>query len=209
MNNVKPIFDKYLTEEDYYALSQAVMSAYLACDQLMATNSIFTGFSVGRELRPHLLRVFVERALHLIPSTYPNFHIEITPNAAKNCSHVRLYRDNLVITSHFIGEKNFRNLGRPAINRAILASCNSDLFGEQFSLDLSDNQEHQYFQLLHGGSSHVPEILMLIKPSTNQQQILASYILPKTESSPIKSEQIIDEFKPRLRLRDLENEKII
>jgi hypothetical protein len=188
--NGKSILDKWLTEEDYLTLGSTVTAGYLACNDLIARSVIFSEFAIGVEHRPYLIRICVEHALNLLAMRDQAFRVEITPNMAHNCLHVRLYKGQFVLTSHFLGEKNFRHLSRPAINREILASLNCDLFEDQalsFQLSTTENLESPYWQILHGGS-RIPEVLMLALPSADQKKLLATYSLPQAAPDRIKIE---------------------
>lgn len=197
--DAKPILDRWLDGDDYQALGQAVVNAYHGCDQVMASNLVFSEFVVGREHRSYLLGIFVQYAINNISETRPDFFQELKPNSARNCWHVRLNKNGLLLTAHFMGKKDFRKMARPAMNRALLAGRNGDLFASEAStLDICDEKGFAYCHLLHGGK-YEPELSMLAIPSYDQTTIGASCPLPLPAPETAKSEEIADSVIMRLR----------
>ena len=113
------LLDQFLSEEDYKNLSRAVAVGYKACDVFMMSSPVMSNFLVGMDQRSHLLSVFVEYSLTMVDG----FLYEFKQNTAKNCWHTRIQKDDLVITTHFLGRgENYRKFSRTAICREILKS---------------------------------------------------------------------------------------
>jgi len=198
--NAKDILNRWLAEDDYGLLGQAVVDGYSACDEFMSKNIVFSEFALGREHRSHLLRVFVDHALNNVPLKNKSFKQELSSNKARNCWHIRLHKDGLVITSHFMGKRKFRKMARPAVNREILADMNGDLFaGESDQLDVCVESGAAYCNLLHGGRKS-PDLSMLVIPNRDQARTIgASCHLPRPSPQRAKSEEITDTVIMQLR----------
>src|SRR6266852_2508257 len=161
--DAKPLLTKFLTEDDFNALGLVVSTAYKACSQFMARNVVTGTFPVGKELRPHLLRAFVDHSLMKLADQAPGFVQEVRPNIARNCHHVRIQKGGLVLTAHYMGRKSpFRRMARFAVNRKNLSARNGELFDFE-SKDLDAFGDFGYAQILHGGYSS-PELLLLVIP---------------------------------------------
>ena len=197
--DAKPILDNWLSEQDYQRLGQAVADGYQACDQLMSDNTIFTHFGVGMDHRSHLIRLYVEYFLNNIPNDSAGFFSEIKPNSIKNCWHVRLYKQGLTLTSHFMGRHNYRSSARPAINRAIMAGQNEDLFADEANtIDISDDNQRAYCHIIHGGSGK-PEYSILAIPNRDQKSYDATCKLHCPIPHLPKIEEVSDQILMRLK----------
>lgn len=194
MVNAKLLLTQWLSEEDFANIGQAVANGYSGCNALMSNNIIFSAFAIGRDLRSRLLNVCVEYELDRISMNRPEFKPQIQYNNAHNCLHLRLHKDGLILTSHFMG-KDFRTLRkkvRIAKNREMLADRNGDLFEEETKkIDISINGI-AYCQVIHGGNTR-PILSMLAIPTYDQLGISASCELPTPEPE-IVSEEKIEEY---------------
>lgn len=205
MNDAKPILSRWLVEDDYETLGQAIVNGYHGCNKLIEKNIVLSEFAVGREFRSHLLRLFIEHQLNTIPQSKNGFSQEIRPNLARNCWHVRLHKGGLIITSHFMGKNKFRKLARPAKNRIGLAGINGDLFGfNESDSNLLGYCSHLHCNLLHGGTNK-PELSLLAIPTPDQKSVSAVCNLPRPSIQSAKAEEITDELVMMLR-EQTENE---
>ncbi|WP_374088075.1 hypothetical protein [Methylomicrobium lacus] len=181
-------FSKYLDESDLHALSSAVHTGYWSVEHLFEVNTILGRFPPGLDQRPRLINVFVEYYLTKISNK--GFRSEIKKNHARNCNHVRLYKDDLTITQHFLGSTSPRSMARKAIYRGVLTALNYDLFS---SFEEEETDHDLYGHLYHYGLKN-PEVVMLAVPDTNQGKILGKpLLLPKIEKQQEK--ESVEEIK--------------
>jgi len=199
-SDAKLILGKWLNEPDYPKIGQAIANGYSGCNHVMRNNVLFSSFAIGRDFRSRLLGICVEYELDKMCLELDGFSPEIAFNKAKNCLHLRIHKDGLVITSHFMGKNiaSIRSSVRIAKNRAILADRNGDLFADCFDeVDISDQTGAAYCQIMHGGFEK-PVLSMLVVPNQNQHGILAKSSLPIPEPE-IVSEEKIEEYVLRLK----------
>ena len=205
--DAKLLLDRRLEEYDYELLGQAVVNGYKACDDLFNKNVVLGEFVLGRDYRPRLISLFVEHSLSRIAASNIGWESNIKYNDAGNCLHLRLSKEGIIFTSHFMGQKKFRPMARKAGNRESLASRNGDLFAhEASSVEFCGNNGIAYCHIRHGGKQ-VPEHLFLAIPNRSQSgSIGAAYELPKPSPQKIEVEEIEDEV--RLELQEqVENVK--
>lgn len=195
MLDAKPILDKWLSAEEYKALSETVANAYRACDEFFHSNVVTKEFPIGAEQRSYLINCFVQHALmKLANRKNSSFFYDIKPNAAQNCSHLRIYKNKLTITTHFLGRKSDRGKARTAKFRAALSSQNLDLFSSNApATEKMWPSDHLYCQLLHGGLIR-PDAVCLAIPTIDQTNISHSMPLPIVEPELTKAEQIREEM---------------
>ncbi|VAW51832.1 hypothetical protein MNBD_GAMMA06-2049 [hydrothermal vent metagenome] len=201
--DAKLILSPFLNEADYEALGSAVVTGYKACDLFMASNTAMDNFIVGMEQRSRLISVFVDHALTKIDS----FNYEVKPNAANNCRHVRIYKEQLAITAHFLGRgKCPRKLPNKAINRAQLSERNMSLFPDD-SEQPDISSELGYCWLLHSGFV-TPRETSLAIPTRDQSSVHAITSLPLVDVEYSAIEQVREEMTIELisRTEQAENE---
>jgi hypothetical protein len=187
---IESVYKNYLDESDVLMLSQSVHSGYWAVDHLYKINPVFGMFKPGLDQRPRLINLFVEHNLTKIDR--PGFHYEIQKNVARNCSHVRLRKDKMTITTHFLGSTAPRKMARFAKYRMPLAGSNYDLF-DLFNNDESDKDNFEgdiYCHLYHYGL-RAPSQIFLAAPRKNQFGLLGKpLILPTIEKRKEDEEKI-------------------
>lgn len=196
---------KFLTHSELSEIPQCISNAYAAVDNVYKTTPALGMFMIGFDLRPHLLRVFVEHSLQKYSDNHDAFTHEVRPNTAKNCNHLRLYKDGLAITAHYMGAKCERPEARKALHKANLSERNGDLFAfENQETDTFKNIA--YAQIMHGGVSKPNNILINI-PSRDQLSIIGSMSLIIPAEIKVQVEQIIDEtpFKLKETLEELQS----
>ena len=202
-----PLIAKFLTDDDLKAIGLAVSTAYKACAEFTRKNFVTGSFPVGVEQRSHLLRAFADHGLLRLADGRSEFTHEIRPNNARNCHHVRIYKNGLAMTAHFMGRnrRRFRHFARSALNREMLAFRNTpDLFGyEQAELDLF--KDMGYAQILHGGGGDIPELLKLVVPTRDQARIGAHMPLPIPAPDVVAAELIREEMDIQLKTRSLDD----
>jgi hypothetical protein len=193
--DAKPILNQWLLEDDYVLFGQTLANAYLACDNLMRSSIVLSNFAPGIEHRSDLLGIFVQHALSKVPELAQGFASSLDLNAARNCCHLRLYKQRgFVLTAHFVGTTNFRSVARKAENRAILASANYDLFeNEAIRPDVSDDLSHVYCHLLHGGTVKAAHGTLAI-PRRDQEGYVASTPLAIPSPQRAQTEEIKEEM---------------
>jgi len=193
MLDAKPALDKWLSPQDYEAIAAVTANAYLACDEFLRSSIVTNEFPPGAELRSYLINPFVQHALMTwADKSGSGFFTELKPNVAHNCSHLRLYKGNFTLTSHFLGRKSERDKARSAKCRAALASRNFDLFPD--ATEASElPTDHIYCQLLHGGLVR-PDVVCLAIPNSLQTGISHSMPLQIPEPKLTEAEQIREEL---------------
>jgi len=197
--NARPILEKAFSDDDFHAKAAAVANAYTACSTYMRLSVVMSGFPVGLEQWPHLLRAFVDHSLmRMADARGEQYHHEIRWNAARNCRHVRVFKDKWAMTAHFLGSSNFRPGARPAEHRQMLAARNGELFpyeGDQLDV----NTEGGYVQILHGGFGKKPAFIHLAIPSRDQQEWPAVMSLDIPPVELVEEEAIRDEMAMKLK----------
>lgn len=193
-------FDRYFSDEDYEEIGRALSSAYKACDELIGSSVVLSGFGSGMQMRGRLISPFVEYALTQVPG----IRSAMTLNAAKNFRHAVFYKHNqaneeLALTAHFMGENpgNARGEARSALNRAAFAERNLDLFAEDESC-ATDPLSHTYAWILHAGST-APRYAYLAVPSPEQRISNAVRSLPLLEAEKSDVEDIRDRLELQFR----------
>lgn len=184
--------DKFLSEDEFHGFSQSVVNAYSAVDGVYKATPALGAFgNIGFDLRPHLLRIFVEHSLQKYADTHNEFTHEIRLNIAKNCSHLRVYKNGLALTSHYMGANSDRPAARKALHKINLTERNRDLF--EFENNHRDAFENvAYAQIMHGGIIRPTNILINI-PSKDQYGTLGSIPLSIPTENKTQVEEIIDE----------------
>ena len=193
---------KFLAEEDLEAIGAAITTSYRACDSFMKSNVVTDNFMVGMDQRSRLISAFVEFAL----TKLDGFTYELKPNAARNCWHTRIFKNQLALTAHFLGRgKTSRNMPNAAINRAVLSSRNLELFADE-SDDADIVGDIGYCWILHSGFM-VPKFAGLAIPSRDQSTVIASTSLPLVEIEPSAIEQVREEMTIKLLTGDEADEE--
>jgi len=195
VQNAKPILDQLMSEDDYLAIAEATAKAYKACDEFFQRNIVTSNFVSGMQHRSDLINAFVEHALTNMAADR-NFFFESKPNDAKNHWHIRLYKDRLSLTSHFLGRNGKRSKARSANCRAILASRNFDLFEDE-TVASAENPTHIYCQILHSGFIR-PDAICLAIPTADQSNVSHSMQLSIPEPTITNQEQIREEMTLKL-----------
>ena len=195
MKDAKLLLDKWLTRDDYEALAVGTVTAYKACNDFFRSNVVTDNFLPGVELQSYFLNPFVQYSLFQLANEREGFRYEFKPNNAHNCWHLRLHKDGLSMTSHFLGRNNDRTMARSAKNRAVLLSKNYDLFESE--PDKSIASEHLYCQLYHGGWLR-PEQIVIAVPTSDQSMLTHITNLEIVEPDITKAEQIREEMTFRL-----------
>lgn len=195
--NTRSVIGRWLDPQDYAVLGQAVANGYAACDKIMRSTPALSQFAPGIEHRSYLNPIFVQYSLMVAAGMQPHWTFAIRPNDARNCVHLRLFiKATCAITAHFMGRTEPRAAARAAVNRAVLASVNGDLFDD---CGLPEESTHLYCHLLHAGNDK-PTMAVLAIPVENQQNYYGdsvSLVLPPPLSAPV--EQIADELFFKLR----------
>ena len=195
--DTRSVIDRWLGPEDYVLLGQAVANGYAACDKIMRSTPALSQFAPGVEHRSYLNPIFVQYSLMVAAGMQPHWTFAIRPNDARNCLHLRLFiKATCAITAHFLGRTEPRAAARVAVNRAVLASVNGDLFDD---CGLPEESTHIYCHLLHAGNDK-PSMAVLAIPVENQQNYYGdsvSLVLPPPLSAPV--ERIADELFFKLR----------
>lgn len=203
--NTQKFISKFLSQDELNEIPQCIANAYSAVDSVYKATPALGMFMIGFDLRPHLLRVFVEHSLQKYADNHNTFTHEVRPNAANNCNHLRLYKDGLAITAHYMGAKCERPEARKALHKMNLSERNGDLFEfEKQEIDAFKNIA--YAQIMHGGVSKPNNILINI-PSRDQLTIIGSMSLIIPAENKAQVEKIIDEtpFKLKETLEELQS----
>lgn len=183
--------EKFLNDNDLHGFSQTISSAYLAVNNLYKTTPALGAFLVGSDIRPHLIRITTEHLLQKFADVNDGFTHEIRKNIAKNCNHLRLYKNGLALTSHYMGAKCERPKARKALHKAHLSQRNMELFeSENSELNLFKNIG--YAEIMHGGIVK-PENILINIPTRDQLDIVGSISLAVQEANKTLVEQIADE----------------
>lgn len=204
--DVTSFFGRFFSREDYERIGTALSTAYRACDDLMTSSTVLSEFPPGMQVRGHLITPFVEHALTLVPGlTY-----ELSVNEARNHRHVRYFKHTphhgeLALTSHFLGEnpETARSGARSALNRAILAERNLDLFAD--TEGAATLPTHSYAWILHAGSASPREAYLALPSSSQRPQAVMSLDLPEAEPSDV--ENIREQVTLSLRSQEQKNEQ--
>lgn len=201
--DAKPILvPKFLAERDLEAIGAAITMGYRACDSFMKSNVVTDNFMVGMDQRSRLISVFVEFAL----TKLDGFTYELKPNAAHNCWHTRIFKNQLALTAHFLGRGNTsRSIPNSAINRAVLSSRNLELFADE-SNDADIVGDIGYCWILHSGFM-TPKFAGLAIPSRNQSAVIANTPLPLVDIEPSAIEQVREEMTIKLLTGDEADEE--
>lgn len=201
------VFAQYLNEEEITGLSRAVHFAYRAVDTIYKTYPLLGNFLPGQDLRSHLINAAVQ--FELCKIAIPGFTTKIEKNAAKNCNHAVLLKDNLKITAHYLGSKKQRKMARPAIYRSLYAAVNADIFSDFGTAadDSKDVPKELYCHLYHSGVKK-PDFVALSAPNDNQLGIIGvPLILPIIQTEEIqKTEEITDTIEHTLKAGVQDNE---
>ena len=183
--------ERFLTESDLYGLSQSISTAYASVNSLYKSTPALGAFLVGADLRPHLLRVVVEHLLQKFADTNAGFTHEVRQNIARNCNHLRIYKNGLALTSSYMGAKCERPKARKALHKINLSERNRDLF--EFENIVSNKFENcSYAEIMHGGIYKPVNILINI-PTRDQLGTLGSIELSVQDENKTLVEQILDE----------------
>ncbi|MGZ8227774.1 MAG: hypothetical protein ACXWT3_14245 [Methylococcaceae bacterium] len=185
------IFSQHFKQSDIEEMSGRVYRGYRAVEHLFTVYPLLGSFIPGADIRPYLINISVQYELTKLSSH--GFSYKIEKNAARNCSHVQLLKDNIRITAHYLGSTTLRKAARHAICRQPLAELNQDLFkvfGNEEEIKVLDGS---YFHLYYQGLK-TPEIIMLAIPDAEQKGIIGEpLILPKIELG--QEEEKIEEIK--------------
>ena len=203
--NTQKFISKFLNQDELNEIPQCIANSYSAVDSVYKATPALGMFMIGFDLRPHLLRVFVEHSLQKYADNHNTFTHEVRPNAANNCNHLRLYKDGLAITAHYMGAKCERPEARKALHKINLSERNRDLFEfEKQEIDAFKNIA--YAQIMHGGVSKPNNILINI-PSRDQLTIIGSMSLIIPAENKAQVEEILDEtpFKLKETLEELQS----
>ncbi len=199
----KTLLSKHLTEDDFVSIGEAITTGYSACDSFMQSNVVSENFLPLMDLRSRLITPFVEYSLSKLDS----FQFEFKQNDAKNCWHIRLHRGNLTLTTHFLGRNADRKIPRKALNRAVLAGKNFDLFEDLESTNDSEDN-NSYCWIMHAGFIK-PKFASLAVPTSDQKSIHGKAIeLPLINANLTKVEEIREEMTFKLLSTQEQNETI-
>jgi hypothetical protein len=185
------IFSQHFNQSDIEELSGKVYRGYRAVEHLFTVYPLLGNFIPGSDIRPYLLNISVQYELTKLSSN--EFDYKIEKNAARNCSHVQLIKNNVKITAHYLGSTTLRKAARHAKCREPLAALNQDLFKVFGSEEEIKALDSSYFHLYYQGLK-IPEIIMLAVPDSEQKGIIGEpLILPKIEIK--QDEEKIEEIK--------------
>lgn len=190
MEDARPYLNKYLSADDYSAISQLVSAGYAACVSATHDHPVLGKFLPAILLRSWLITPFVDAGL----INLKGFTYSFRPNAARNWYQTTLYKGGLALTSHFLGagKKNRRKAARQAVVRAELNQRNYDLFTfESTTPDLRG--DFLYCHILHGGFSKADTICLAI-PNRDQDGYCASTVLELVEPEQVQVEEIREEI---------------
>ncbi len=192
---------KFLSKDDLRGISQSITTAYFAVDEIFKSTPSLGAFLIGPDIRPHLLRIVAEHLLQQFADG-SGFTHEVRKNVAKNCNHLRIYKNGLALTSHYMGANCERREARKALHKRNLSERNFDLFEfEDNETDLFLNIG--YAQIMHGGVISPTNIIINI-PSRDQRQTLGSMSLMVVNENTTLVEEILDE--PPYKLKEALNE---
>jgi hypothetical protein len=181
---------QHFTQSDIEGISKKVHCAYRAIDHLYAEHPLLGNFMPAADIRPNLINVAVQ--FELTKLSNDGFNYKIEKNAARNCNHVQLIKNDIRLTVHYLGHKKPRSKARYAICREPLAALNEDLF------DFFGNKEEikslncSYFHIYHWGFK-TPDKVILALPDSEQKRIMGRLILPKMKLT--QEEEKIEEIK--------------
>lgn len=205
-SQVQIFVEKFLSSEERQGISQSISNAYSAVDGIYKATPALGAFGmIGLDLRPHLLRVFVEHSLKKYADQQENFTHEIKPNTARNCSHLRLYKNGLALTAHYMGAKCERSKGRKALHKCNLSERNGNLFDyENNEQDIFKNIG--YAEIMHGGFFKPTNIIINI-PSRDQNYSVGAMSIAVVCENKTEVEEIIEEtpFKLNEAIEELKN----
>jgi len=200
-NETQKFIHRFLSKEDLRGISQNITTAYSAVDEIYKSTPALGAFLVGADIRPHLLRIVAE---HLLQQFADNsgFTHEVRKNVAKNCNHLRIHKNGLALTSHYMGANCERREARKALHKRNLSERNFDLFEfedneTEFFLDIG------YAQIMHGGVISPTNIIINI-PTRDQRHTLGSMSLMVVNENKALVEEILDE--PPYKLKEALNE---
>lgn len=185
-----------MSSGEFEGVSQSISNAYSAVEKIYKTTPALGAFMVGCDLRPHLLRVFVEHSLQKFADMREEFTHDIRQNQAKNCYHLRLYKNGLALTAHYMGAKCERPEARKTLYKANLSERNMDLFAFE-NEGTDDFKNIGYAQIMHGGIFRPSNILINI-PSRDQTYSVGSLTLAVVSENKVQVEEIIEETPFRL-----------
>lgn len=181
--------ERFLSEGDLHGMSQTISTAYSAVNSLYKTTPALGAFLVGADIRPHLIRITVEHLLQKFADTNTGFTHEVRQNVAKNCNHLRVYKNGLALTSNYMGAKCERPRARKALHKASLTARN--LFEDEDN-EFNIFQNSSYAEIMHGGIIRPINILINI-PTRDQLGTIGSISLAIPEENKTLVEQITDE----------------
>lgn len=187
------ILEQRLNEAEINNLSRSVYLGYLAIDKIYKIYPMLGNFLPGLDLRPNLINIAVQHELCKISTE--NFNNKIEKNAARNCNHALIFKNNIKITTHFLGSKKPRKMARFAICRKPYAAMNADIFsefGEEDDVSINDSSD-LYCHLYHYGLKK-PDRVWIVAPDDSQQGIIGrSLILPKIEIEELEKTENIED----------------
>lgn len=192
---------RFISNEDMREISRNITTAYSAVDEMYKSTPALGAFPVGGDIRAHLLRIVVEHLLQQVADNCGFTH-EICKNAARNCNHLRIHKNGLALTSHYMGANCERREAREALHKRNLSERNFNLF------DFEDNETDLFFnigyaQIMHGGVIRPTNILINI-PSRDQRRTLGSMSLLVVNENKTLVEEIVEE--PPYKLKEALNE---
>lgn len=181
-------------------IAGAMARAYAACDKYQKELPELAG-CIGLDVRPYLKRVIVDYCLNGIAQA-AGFKATVEWNHARNCQHVRLYGDRIVLTANAVD--GLKQTPRMAQFRQKLShSHNLSLFpnGEDVTETLflpATCLAH----IVHGGNGQKPDFLGIQIPSADGLSVLhvePMEVVAKAPDTPV--EEIDEDMIERL-LRD-------
>lgn len=183
--------EKFLSSSELEGVSQSVSNAYAAVEFIYRSTPALGAFIPGGDIRPHLLRVCVEHSLQKFAALHDEFTHEIRLNQARNCYHLRVYKNGLALTAHYMGAKCERPEARKALYKANLSERNMDLFSFE-NEEADDFKNIGYAEIMHGGVVRPSNILINI-PSRDQTYSMGSLTLAIVSENKAQVEKIVEE----------------
>ncbi len=151
-------------------LAGAMSRAYAACDKYQKELPELAA-CIGHDVRPYLKRVIVDYCLNGVAQA-AGFRATVEWNHARNCQHVRLYGDRIVLTANAVdGLTQTPRLAH--FRRKLTESLNLSLFPEGDDVtEVLSLPQTCLAHIVHGGSGKVPDFLGIQIPSADGMSLL-------------------------------------
>lgn len=181
-------------------ISGAIARAYSACDKYQKELPELAG-CIGLDVRPYLKRVIVDYCLNGIAQA-AKLRATVEWNHARNCRHVRLYGDRIILTANAVDGLN-QSPRMAQFRQKLSQSLNLSLFPE------GDDVTEALFlpstclaHIVHGGHGQKPDFVGIQVPSADGQSYLHVEAMDVVAQAPDTPVEEIDEDVIERLLRD-------